>query len=136
MRTLKIDLDTASSCVDSAGRRAIVRAMVSAVNADGHMDTTESQSLFAEADRLQLSVDDRLFMLDEIRAPKSIEAIAAEVDSAALARRVYKSVLAVVDECRPESSRYLKRLAVLLGLSDAETSAIRELSDSSVFRAA
>ncbi|MFK7732743.1 MAG: DUF533 domain-containing protein [Pseudomonadales bacterium] len=136
MRALKFDLNSGGTALDGTGRRAILRAMVSAVNADGHMDTTECQSLFAQADHLQLSIDDRLFMLDEIREPKSIEVLAAEVQDAALARRIYKSVLAVVDECRPESSRYLMRLAGLLNLAEAETSAIRELSDSSLFRAA
>lgn len=136
MRTLKFDLNDANTTVDQAGRRAIVRAMVSAVNADGHLDSTESQCLFAEADRLQLSIDDRLFMLDEIRKPQSIDVLADEVTNAALARRVYKSVLAVVDECRPEAGRFLKRLAILLNLSDAEASAIRELRDNSLYRAA
>ncbi len=136
MRTLKLDLNTTSSALDETGRRVLLRAIVSAVNADGHMDKAESQRLFAEADHLQLSIDDRLFLLDELREPKTLESLAAEVQDAALARRVYKAVLAVLDQCRPESSRYLMRLAGLLNLSEGEAGAIRELSDNSLFRAA
>lgn len=136
MRRLKFDLSKGSTMLDETGRRAILRAMVSAVNADGHIDTRESQRLFAEADHLQPSTNDRLFLLDELREPKTVEVLADEVNQAWLARRVYKSVLAVLDERRPESSRYLKRLAGLLHLSEGETNAIRELSNRGIVRAA
>lgn len=129
MRLFSFDLSDDNTMIDQSGRRAIIRALVSAVNADGHMDTVECRRLFEQTDRLKLTPEDKLYMMGEIRNPKPVDQLVLDEIDSALARRIYKSVLAVIDLWRPESGRYLTRLAGQLRLSDAEANAIRELSN-------
>ena len=48
--------------------RALLRAMIAAAKADGHVDAQEQARVFAEMDKLNLSADDKAFVMDELRA--------------------------------------------------------------------
>ncbi|MFK8020746.1 MAG: DUF533 domain-containing protein [Pseudomonadales bacterium] len=111
--------------VSNSDKEIVLRAMISAAIADGHIDTIEHQRLFRQVDLMHLTTEERLFLLDEFQAPKTVEQVAMVVDDVRLARRVYESALLVLDDCRVEAVRYLTRLATLLELSESETRAIK-----------
>lgn len=94
----------------------LVRAMIAAAAADGHMDSGEQARIFSEAQRLELSPDDKAKLFDELRQPLTIHDIVAQVDSPETALEVYTASLVAVDETRPEGEEYLQDLATALKL--------------------
>ena len=69
--------------------RAILRAMIAAAKADGHVDDAERERLHQAVDLLDLEAEDKAFIFDELRAPLDIAAIAREADSPELASEMY-----------------------------------------------
>ena len=51
----------------------VVQAMIAAGAADGHLDAGEQDRVFAKAQSLPLSSDDKATLFDEIRNPKSMQ---------------------------------------------------------------
>ena len=96
--------------------RAIIRAMVGAAKADGHVDAEEQQRLFGAMDTLDLDNDDKAFLMDELRGPADVEAVAREATTPELAAEIYVASLLVCDEVDPEERRYLDRLADAMAL--------------------
>ncbi len=104
----------------------LVRAMISAAMADGHIDSIEYQRIFSEIGEMGLSDKERLVLLEEMQAPKTIEELAARTDNLQTAMEVYAAALMVIDQCRPEGSRYLTQLARQLQLPEGLTDALRQ----------
>ena len=94
----------------------LVRAMIAAAMADGHLDADEQGHLFREIDRLELSAEEKGMMLDELRHPWPMHAIVARCDAPETAIEVYAASVLAIDESRPESELYLSQLARLLQL--------------------
>jgi uncharacterized membrane protein YebE (DUF533 family) len=94
----------------------LVRAMIAAAMADGHLDTDEQGHLFREIDRLDLSAEEKGTMLEELRHPWPMHAIVARCDAPETAIEVYTASVLAIDETRPESELYLSQLARLLQL--------------------
>ncbi len=94
----------------------IVRAMIAAAMADGHLDPAEQGTLFREIDRLDLSAEEKGMMLDELRRPWPVHALVSRCREPETAIEVYAASLLAIDESRPEGARYLSELARLLQL--------------------
>ena len=94
----------------------LVRAMIAAAMADGHLDADEQGHLFREIDRLELSAEEKGMMLEELRRPWPMHAIVARCDAPETAIEVYTASVLAIDESRPESELYLSQLARLLQL--------------------
>src|SRR5262249_36356141 len=63
----------ASEAGQQALARHLLRAMIAAAKADGHVDAQEQARIFAEMDKLDLSADDKAFVMDELRAKLDID---------------------------------------------------------------
>ena len=96
--------------------RAIIRAMVTAAKADGHVDAEEQQRLFGAMDTLDLDNDDKAFLMDELRGPADPAAVAREATTPELAAEIYVASLLVCDEVDPQERRYLDELADAMSL--------------------
>jgi uncharacterized membrane protein YebE (DUF533 family) len=98
---------------------ALVRAMIAAAKADGHIDDAERQKI---GDRLSLSgigADAEKFLLDELERPLDLEALVASAKTEAQRVELYTaSRLAIDPESRAERG-YLDLLAGRLQLPDA-----------------
>lgn len=94
----------------------LVRAMIAASMADGHLDAAEQGRLFREIDRLDLTSEEKGTMLDELRHPWPMHAIVARCEAPETAIEVYTASVLAIDESRPESERYLSQLARFLQL--------------------
>ena len=101
---------------DGAGALVLMRAMISAAHADGHMDSAEQQRIFAEVDRLDLTLEEKAMLIDELRHPVSVNLLAEQVADLAAAIEVYAASLLVVDDDNPSARRHLRILADRLDL--------------------
>lgn len=103
---------------DQANHRSLVliRAMIAAANADGHIDEAERANIREQLQALGLENDARQVLETEIGRPLSPQELAALVDSPAAASEVYLLSSVIVDEANPMEKEYLKELSVALKL--------------------
>ncbi len=94
----------------------IIQAMISAANADGHIDPAEKRKIFEQVEQQGLSAGDKGVLFDALSAPLTLNDICAQVNSPALAIEVYTaSALAVEPDCL-NAKFHLDELAHRLGL--------------------
>lgn len=105
----------------------LLRAMIGAAKADGHVDATEQARIFAKMDELDLGTEDKAFVMDELRAPVDLPAIARSAHTPEEAAEIYTASLLAIEGAKAEERDHLSRLAALLGLEDR---LVRELEAS------
>lgn len=98
--------------------RNLLRAMIAAAKADGHVDQTEQGNIFAQMDRMSLSAEDKAFVMDELRAPLNVEAVADAARTPEEAAEIYTVSLLAIDLDHPAERAYLAQLALRLKLED------------------
>lgn len=98
--------------------RHLLRAMISAAKADGHIDATEQASIFARMDALPLNADDKAFVVDELRKPLDVDAVAKAARTPEEAAEIYTASLLAIDVDNPAERGYLAMLAARLNLDE------------------
>jgi uncharacterized membrane protein YebE (DUF533 family) len=116
---------TAEPATEGSRSVLLIRAMIAAAMADGHLDSGEQGRLFREIDRLELTVEEKGMMLEELRRPWSIDRLATSCHEPETAIEVYVAALLAIDETRPEGAAWLDQLARALMLPPALIEAIR-----------
>lgn len=110
----------------------LIRAMIAAAHADGQMDVEERQAILGKLESLNLSPEERTFILQEFDAPKTLEDIVRAVSSEELKTEVYVvSCLAVTIDTAAEQD-YLEALGERLGLSPESRASIHEQLEISI----
>ena len=94
-----------------SGRILILRAMITAANADGHIDENERQQIYQQVDNFDLSIEDKASLFDELRHPLSLLELVKTVPNSQTAIEVYAASLLAIDEHQAASQDYLSRLA-------------------------
>ena len=98
--------DDTSDC----GQMLLVRAMIAAAYADGHIDAQEQQRIFQQVEQMDLSTADKAALFDELRAPRSIEQLLPDIPNSETAVEVYAASLLAIDQRQPASETYLQQL--------------------------
>jgi len=98
--------------------RHLLRAMIAAAKADGHVDAEEQARIFAEMDRLPLGADDKVFVMDELRAKLDVDAVAGAAATPEEAAEIYTASLLAIDVDNAAERGYLAMLAARLKLDD------------------
>ncbi len=106
----------ATPAAEQSLSRAMLRAMIAAAKADGHIDGQEQANIFAKMDELPLDAADKAFVMDELRAPLDVEAVAAGAQGPEQAAEIYAASLLAIDPDGPAERGYLGMLAARLGL--------------------
>lgn len=96
--------------------RNLLRAMISAAKADGHVDATEQANIFGQMDKMALDADDKSFVIDELRKPLDIDAVARAARTPEEATEIYVASLLAVDVDNASERGYLDMLAARLNL--------------------
>ncbi|HRX35900.1 MAG TPA: tellurite resistance TerB family protein [Aestuariivirga sp.] len=96
--------------------RAILRAMIAAAKADGHIDAAEQQKIFGKLDELHLDVEAKAWVMDELRKPLDIEAVIQGATSPEAAAEIYTASVLAIDPDDPAEQAYLAMLASRLKL--------------------
>lgn len=99
--------------------RHLLRAMIAAAKSDGHIDAKEQSTIFAEMDKLPLSADDKAFVMDELRKPLDVDAVARGARTPEEAASIYTASLLAIDVDNPAERGYLSLLAARLNLDEA-----------------
>lgn len=96
------------------GQMLILRAMITAANADGHIDDNERQRIYQQVDKFKLSNEDKASLFDELRRPLSLLELVKAVPNSQSAIEVYAASLLAIDRQQANSQGYLGNLATAL----------------------
>ena len=97
---------------------SLMRAMIAAAKSDGHVDATEQANIFAQLDKLNLSAEEKAFVLDELRKPLDVDAVARGARTPEQAAEIYVASLLAIDVDNPAERGYLTMLAARLQLDE------------------
>lgn len=96
----------------------LVRAMVAAAKADGHIDAAERKSMLGLVDQQHFDAETLEFLKNQINADTSVAEIAALADSPELASEMYLACRIVIDQSNEDEKEWLNTLSSELGLAD------------------
>jgi uncharacterized membrane protein YebE (DUF533 family) len=111
-----------SRIVDSEGtdfRLTLLKAMIHAANADGHIDAGERAALQGQIDGANLAADEKAFLFDQMSRPSDPIALARLAADEKQAAEIYLASALSIDPDTPEEQRYLQRLGDGLRLDSA-----------------
>lgn len=95
----------------------IIQAMIAAAKADGHIDAEEQQRIFGKFDEAGLGMEEKAFLMDELRKPLDIDAIVALADNTEQAVEIYAASCLAIDPDDPAEQAYLAMLSARLKLA-------------------
>ena len=105
---------------------AILRAMIAAAKADGHIDADEQRRIFGKLDELDLDTEEKAFVMDELRKPLDIDAVVAAAATPELALEIYAASFLAIDPDDPAEQAYLAMLASRLKLDPGLRQAVEK----------
>jgi uncharacterized membrane protein YebE (DUF533 family) len=105
--------------------RLVLRAMINAAKADGHIDSEEKARLFDRLGQVPLNAEEQNFLFSALAQPMETDSIVKEADNAALAAQVYAASLLAIDPDQPAEKTYLEELARRLNLPPAYAAEVR-----------
>lgn len=108
--------------------RLLLRAMIAAAKADGHIDQQEMQGIIGKLAADDVTEEEKAFVMSEIRAPLDPAALAAEVRSPAQAAEVYAASILAIDIDTEAERQYLRDLARGLGLDAGTVQRLHQLT--------
>ncbi len=95
---------------------ALVRAMIAAAKADGHIDAAEQQNLFQRIEALGLDAEAKAFVFDELSRPSDLAAIAALPRGQEQAAELWLASRLAIDPDDAREKAYLTALGAKLNL--------------------
>lgn len=103
---------------EEAERRSqiLLKAMIAAAKADGHIDDEERARILEQAKATGMDEETVKFLEAQLQAPVDAAAIAAEADSKETAAEIYLVSRLVIDTANEQEQAYLNTLAGALGL--------------------
>jgi len=97
--------------------RQIIKAMIAAAKADGHIDADEQRKIESEIITMQLPQEMLDFLKSEIHKPLDINDVVAGVDSPQAAAELYVASRIMVGNQNPAEKAYLDQLVKALGMT-------------------
>ena len=95
---------------------ALVMAMISAANADGHIGPDEQRLIFDRVGELPLDAEDKAFVFDALSQPPRLQDIAGLADGPEQSAELYLASRLAIDPDHPAEQAYLEALASRLSL--------------------
>ena len=75
---------------------SLVRAMIAATKADGHVSADEQQRVFQHVNALDLDAEGKAFIMDELTSPLDIDAVASGASCSETAAEIYAASLIAI----------------------------------------
>jgi uncharacterized membrane protein YebE (DUF533 family) len=94
----------------------IIKAMIAAAKADGHIDAQEQQRIFQAVEKMDLSAQDKGMVFDYLQKDIPIEEIANGIGTMELKAEVYLASCLVIDTDHAAEREHLDKLGSALGL--------------------
>ena len=95
----------------------MIQVMVAAAHADGVMDEQEERAVLDKLRGVDLSQEEKMFLLGELHQPKSIEQLVDGVVESGVARTMYMLAVAAAKIDTEAERAWFDQLAGRLGLS-------------------
>jgi uncharacterized membrane protein YebE (DUF533 family) len=95
---------------------ALIRSMIAAADADGHVGADEQKQIFDAANRGGFDAEDKAFIFDALQNPPSPDQIAALAGSQEQAAELYLAARIAIDPDHPDEKAFLQNLAQSLKL--------------------
>ncbi|WP_439599379.1 tellurite resistance TerB family protein [Falsiroseomonas sp.] len=95
---------------------ALIRAMIGAARADGHIDAEERARIFAQVEKAGLDAEAKAFVFDALEAPIGVSEVAAAAQTQEQASEIYLVSRLAMDPDHPAERAYLEALAHRLKL--------------------
>ncbi len=111
---------------NDSGHMLLMRAMIAAANADGHIDGEERQRIYDQVDHLELSTAEKASLFDELRSPLSLDQLVAAVPNSEMAVEVYAASVLAIDEQQQAAQDYLNNLSSSLMIPRELVAAVHE----------
>jgi len=102
----------------SAFELVLVKAMVGAAKADGHIDAQEQRRLFSEVERMGLDSESKACVFDLLTKPVDLDGISRAAASQEQSAELYLAARLAIDPDEPAERAYLDALAARLRLPD------------------
>ena len=116
VRELTVGPREAEELVGESTQKLILKAMISAAKADGAIDQAEMEKIIGRLADGSVTAEEKQFVMDEMRAPLDVDALAAQANSPAKAAEVYAASLLAIDLDSEQEKRYLGELSKALRL--------------------
>jgi len=97
---------------------ALIRSMIAAASADGHIGADEQKQIFEAANRGGLDAEDKAFIFDALQNPSSPDQIAALAGNQEQATELYLAARIAIDPDHPDEQAFLRNLSRALNLPD------------------
>ncbi len=116
---------------EDANKRSevLLKAMIAAAKADGHVNSKERAAIKEQIEKLNLSGDVADILEEEIKKPLDVKEVAALAENDAMAAEIFLVSAVVTDKENSMEKSYLDSLAKALDLPDelvAELKAVKE----------
>lgn len=96
----------------------LIKAMIAAANADGHIDKTEMDAVFETVNKMQLDGEDKALIFDTLQNPPGIDTIASLANGLEQASEIYLVSRMAIDPDHPSERAYLSELAARMYLPE------------------
>ncbi|MEM8687553.1 MAG: tellurite resistance TerB family protein [Pseudomonadota bacterium] len=94
----------------------LIKSMIAAANADGHIDEDEQARIFEAVEKMQLDPNDKALIFDTLRDPPDVQAICSLSNGLEQATEIYLVSRMAIDVDDPREFAYLRELAEGLSL--------------------
>lgn len=105
---------------------ALLKAMILAASADGHVDEAEMEALMMAMEEAGLSAEESRDLTAALNRPPALEEVAALADTPEVAAELYGAALSAIDPDSPAEHFFLRRFAKALGLAPELVSALHQ----------
>lgn len=106
--------------------RRMIQVMVAAAHADGTLDEREERAILDKLRTIDLSHEERMFLLNELHNPREVAALVAGMNDPSTAKAMYMLACSTIEVDAEAERAWLNELAVGLGLSPAVQAFIEE----------
>lgn len=95
---------------------SIIKAMIAAARADGHIDAQEQQRIFQAVEKMNLSAEDKGIVFDSLQKDVTVKELADGVSAMELKAEIYLASCLVIDPDHPAEREHLDKLGAELAL--------------------
>lgn len=97
---------------------ALVKAMIGAAQADGHIDAQEQKRIFQQVEQSNLGAEEKGIVFDALSKPVDVSELALMVHSLEHRAELYVASCLACDPNHPQEREYLARLSTALSLPE------------------
>ncbi len=97
--------------------RRMIQVMIAAAHADGILDEAEEKAILDRLRGAELDSEEKMFLLDELQRPKSVEELTSGIEDRSTAKAMYMLAAAAIEVDTEAERAWLDGLGEALSLS-------------------